>query len=124
MFRPTALLAQAIDLICVLAFVIIGRVSHREALSLVGILVTLWPFLVGLVLGWVITRSWRTPFRILWNGVAIVIITVIVGMVLRLVSGQGAPVSFAAVALGVLAVLLLGWRGIALLLTHKRRATK
>ena len=123
-FRPSVRLAQALDVVLVVVFVLIGRVSHKEDLSLVGIAVTLWPFLVGLVLGWLVTRSWRAPIRLLWNGVAIWVITVLVAMFLRAITGQGVELSFVAVAAGVLAVFLLGWRAIALLITRKgHRAT-
>ncbi len=36
-----------LDLVLVLVFAIIGRASHGEALTPVGILVTGWPFLVA-----------------------------------------------------------------------------
>jgi hypothetical protein len=120
-FRLSVRLAQVFDVVLVLAFVLIGRVSHGEDLSILGILTTLWPFLVALVLGWIVTRSWRAPFRVFWNGVAIWVITVLVAMLLRAVSGQGVEASFVVVAAIVLGVFLLGWRAIALLVTRKRR---
>lgn len=113
--------AQALDVILVLAFVIIGRVSHKEDLNVLGILSTLWPFLVGLVVGHLIMRSWRRPFRIMWTGVGIWIATVAVGIGLRLISGQGVELGFVVVAAATLGVFLLGWRAIALLVTRGSR---
>ncbi len=115
------LFALLIDVILVVVFVLIGRGSHKEDLSFIGILTTLWPFLVGLLLGWFVTRSWNAPLRVFWNGFGIWLMTVLFGMILRAVSGQGLQLSFVAVAAIVLAVFLLGWRAIARLVTQPRR---
>jgi len=119
--RPSLRVAQALDVILVLVFVVVGRVSHGEELSLLGILVTLWPFLVGLVIGHLLMRAWRAPFRVVWTGIGIWIATVAVGMLLRLASGQGIALSFVLVATVVLGIFLLGWRAFALLITRRRR---
>lgn len=119
--RPSLRVAQAFDVILVLVFVVIGRASHKEDLSILGILVTLWPFLVGLVVGHIVMRAWRAPLRIVWTGIGIWIATVVVGMLLRLLSGQGVELSFVVVATIVLGIFLLGWRAIALLVTRRKR---
>lgn len=118
--RPSLRVAQAFDVILVLVFVLIGRASHKEDLSILGVLTTLWPFLVGLVVGHIVMRAWRAPLRVVWTGIGIWIATVLVGMLLRLVSGQGVTFSFVVVATIVLGVFLLGWRAIALLVTRRR----
>jgi len=122
--RPSLRVAQAFDVILVLVFVLIGRVSHKEDLSILGILTTLWPFLVGLIVGHIVMRAWRAPFRIVWTGIGIWIATVVVGMLLRLVSAQGAALSFVVVATVVLGIFLLGWRAIALLVTRRRSPSR
>lgn len=122
--RPSLRIAQAFDVILVLVFVLIGRASHSEDLSILGILVTLWPFLVGLVIGHLVMRAWRAPFRIVWIGIGIWIATVVVGMLLRLASAQGVAFSFVVVATVVLGVFLLGWRALALLVTRGRGGTR
>ena len=119
--RASVRVAQALDVIFVLVFVIIGRLSHKEDLGVIGVLETLWPFLVGLVIGHILMRSWRTPFRVFWTGTGIWITTVVIGMLLRLASGQEVELGFVIVATIVLGVFLLGWRGIALLVTRGRR---
>jgi hypothetical protein len=118
--RFSARLAQAIDVVLVLVFVLIGRASHTEGFSVLGTLVTLWPFLVGLVVGHIVMRAWRRPFTVLWTGVGIWISTVVIGMLLRLASAQGIELSFVVVASIVLGAFLLGWRGLALLVTRRR----
>ena len=101
-----------VDAAFVLLFVIIGRRSHDEANAVVGIATTAWPFLAGLGIGWVAVRAWRHPVRVVPEGLTVWGVTVGVGMVLRVLSGQGTAVSFVVVALIVLAVFLLGWRAV------------
>ncbi|GGF40312.1 DUF3054 domain-containing protein [Subtercola lobariae] len=109
----TIVLAAVADVVLVLVFVLIGRSSHSEGFSLGGTLVTFWPFAVGLLVGWLATRAWRYPVRVVLPGIPIWLFTVVVGMFLRVLSGQGVEVSFVIVALIVLGVFLLGWRLIA-----------
>ncbi|GAA4090374.1 DUF3054 domain-containing protein [Actinomadura miaoliensis] len=104
--------AAALDVACVLVFVAIGRASHEEAASLAGFAGTAWPFLVGLAVGWLVTRAWRRPEAFVPAGAGIWVSTVVVGMVLRAVSGQGTAVAFIVVATLFTALVLLGWRGV------------
>src|SRR6516162_1982434 len=110
----SARLAVILDCCCVLAFVIIGRASHVQGESLAGIASTAWPFLAGLAGGWLATaglagRAWQ-PFRLWPAGVGAWLGTVALGMVLRVVSGQGTALAFIGVALAFLGLFLLGWR--------------
>jgi hypothetical protein len=117
-WRPTdilalmrsARLAVLLDVCCVLVFVIIGRASHTKGETLGGIASTAWPFLAGLAAGWVVSRAWRQPFTLRPAGVIVWLLTVALGMVLRVVSGQGTAVAFIVVALAFLGLFLLGWR--------------
>ena len=93
-----------------LAFVVIGRASHAKGESLAGIASTAWPFLAGLACGWLAARGWRRPAALAPAGVGAWLGTVAVGMVLRVVSGQGTAVAFVLVALAFLGLFLLGWR--------------
>jgi hypothetical protein len=114
--------AGAIDLVLVLVFVLIGRGSHEEGFTLPGTLETAWPFVVGLAMGWLAMRAWRQPWRVRWTGVGIWLITVITGILLRAITGQGTAVAFVIVATVVLALFLIGWRTIALLVERRRRS--
>lgn len=104
----------------VLVFVLVGRRSHSEAASVVGIMTTYWPFLVGLIAGWLVTWAWRRPFAIVWPGIPLWLMTVALGMLIRTSVGQGVQPSFIAVALGMLGVFLLGWRLVALPFLRRR----
>jgi Protein of unknown function (DUF3054) len=102
-----------LDVCCVLAFTVIGRASHAEAGSVAGQARTAWPFLAGLAVGLAASRAWRRPESIRGAGIAAWLGTVAVGMLLRVVSGQGTAVAFIAVALIFLGVTMLGWRLVA-----------
>lgn len=107
-----------LDALLVLAFVLIGRASHSE--GLLGTLLTYWPFLGGLIIGWLLLRAWRSPRRIRFTGLGIWVSTVGFGLLLRLVSGQGVQLSFAIVTTIVIGIFLLGWRAVATVVTRSR----
>lgn len=106
------LAAIGLDVVVVLLFVVIGRASHHDGGGLPGLGRTAWPFLAGLAVGEVATRAWRRPAA-LSVGVGVWLSTVAIGMVLRVIAGQGTAVAFIAVALAFLGLFLLGWRLIA-----------
>jgi Protein of unknown function (DUF3054) len=106
----SARVAVALDIACVLVFVVIGRASHADGESLAGIASTSWPFLSGLGAGWLASRAWRRPLSIRPVGLVVWLCTVAIGMILRVISGQGTAAAFIAVALAFLALFLLGWR--------------
>lgn len=112
-------MALAIDVVCVVVFCTIGRRSHAEGITLSGVAHTAWPFLTGTAIGWLASQAWRRPFALAPTGLAIWISTVLVGMLLRKASSQGVAVSFIVVASTVTALLLLGWRGVAILLRRR-----
>lgn len=112
-------IAVAVDVLLVVLFCVIGRRSHEEAVF-AGLLHTVWPFATGLAVGWLAAvvldrrRPGGEPFdgtRLWPTGVLIWASTLLVGMVLRVVAGQGTAAGFIVVAGVVLAVFLLGWRG-------------
>ena len=100
-----------LDAALVVLFAVAGNRSHSTGLSVSDVAGTAWPFLIGLLLGWALTKSWRQPSRLWPEGVVVVLVTVALGMTLRvLLADGGAPLSFVAVATGSLALLLLGRR--------------
>jgi FtsH-binding integral membrane protein len=117
----SARLAVLLDCCCVLVFVIIGRASHAKGESLAGIASTAWPFLAGLGTGWLAARAWRRPLGLVPAGVGAWLGAVALGMVLRVVSGQGTAFAFVLVALAFLGLFLLGWRLVARLAAGRLR---
>jgi hypothetical protein len=106
----------ALDVCCVLVFVAIGRASHHDGESLAGLASTAWPFLAGLGAGLLATRAWRHPAAIVPGGLGAWLGAVAVGMLLRVVAGQGTAPAFVGVALTFLGLFLLGWRAAAAML--------
>ncbi len=109
---------MVLDVLCVLAFVVIGRASHTQGESLAGIASTSWPFLCGLAAGWAASRAWRRPLTLRPAGLAAWLGTVALGMILRVISGQGTAAAFIVVALAFLGLFLLGWRVLARFVTR------
>jgi peptidoglycan/LPS O-acetylase OafA/YrhL len=110
---PVAL-ALVLDIAFVVIFAAVGRARHEESDALRGVLLTAWPFLVGLAVGWALVRSLSHRWPV-WvgPGISVVVCTVVLGMLLRVVTGEGTAPTFVLVATAVLAVLLLGWRLVA-----------
>lgn len=117
----------AIDLIAVLIFAIVGRGSHAEAVELVGVSLTAWPFLLGTAAGTILALIWHR-FRPSHSaarpsaGVLVWVCTVTLGVGLRLASGGTAEPAFVVVATISLGVLLLGWRVAYRLIRRARQA--
>ena len=113
--------AVIVDVVLVLVFAVIGRASHDE--NPAGFLLTAWPFLVALVVGHaiaaVLPRRPRQPWSLLW-GVVVWLVTVVGGLLLRVVSGDTAQLPFIIVATLTLGVFLLGWRALTGFLRARR----
>ncbi|RZI93400.1 MAG: DUF3054 domain-containing protein [Microbacterium sp.] len=103
-----------------MVFAATGRASHDSDVW-AGLFTTAWPFLAALVVGWLVTLAWRSPFAPLRTGLGIWAVTVVGGMLLRAASGQGTALPFIVVATLVLGALLVGWRAIAALAARRRR---
>ncbi|MBS1905690.1 MAG: DUF3054 domain-containing protein [Actinobacteria bacterium] len=112
--------AVGIDVVLVIVFAAIGRASHEHSVDPLGVLETAWPFLVGLAAGWAVLRAWRAPAAPLRTGALLVVITVVLGMILRVVSGGSTAIAFIIVATVTLLVFLVGWRAIAALASRAR----
>lgn len=116
--------ALAIDAVLVVGFAAIGRATHESGMlgdGGVGLLTTAWPFLVALGAGWLVSAAWRAP-RAPWRtGLPVWAVTVVGGMLLRALSGQGTAVPFIVVATLTLLALLVGWRLVAALAARARR---
>ncbi|MDQ1130824.1 DUF3054 domain-containing protein [Microbacterium sp. SORGH_AS_0888] len=118
--RPLAT-SFATDVVLVVVFAVIGRASHREDVSVGGVALTAWPFLAGLVAGWLVTRGWRAPTAPVRTGIGVWGVTVAGGMLLRAISGQGVQLAFVIVASIVLLLFLVGWRTLAALIRRGAR---
>jgi hypothetical protein len=112
-----------LDVCCVLLFVAIGRHTHHDGDSLSGVWHTAWPFLAGLAAGLVLARAWRKPLSIMPAGIGAWLGAALVGMLIRVLAGQGTAIAFIGVTLAFLALFVLGWRVAARIVTTRLRAS-
>ncbi|HSL73999.1 MAG TPA: DUF3054 domain-containing protein [Ilumatobacteraceae bacterium] len=115
-----ASLAVGFDTFAVVLFVAVGRREHEREATISGLIGTAAPFLIALVLAWVVLRAWKRPTD-LRIGVGIWAIVVAAGMVLRnVVFGDGTATSFVLVATGFLAASIVGWRAVLAVVDRRR----
>lgn len=107
---PRFVLRLLVDLVLVSLFALVGRRSHDETLDLAGWWTTAWPFLVGVLLGWVVATALRTAPGSVLGGSVVWVSTVVTGMLLRTATGAGTALPFVVVATVTTGVLLLGSR--------------
>ena len=117
--RTWGWLAAVIDVLLIVLFALIGRSSHGETDSALALWTTAYPFLAGWAIGYVTSGAWARPLRAWPTGVVVWVLTVFVGLAIRVATGQGdvagnpLPISFVIVATIVLGVFLFGWRWVA-----------
>ena len=101
--------AIAADYVAIAVFALLARAAHQSddmPFNFSGWLSTLWPFALGVTLGWLITRE--NKGGLIW------IITVVTGLVIWGIRNGDVPHwSFIVVATTMSALLMLGWRGVA-----------
>lgn len=120
--RPAGVLViLLVDALLVIVFALVGRSTHAEGLDPAGVWGTAWPFLAGLAVGWLGALGWRHPLTVWPTGIVAWAGTLVVGMLLRVASGQGAALAFVIVAALTLAVLLIGWRSALRLVGRRTR---
>lgn len=100
--------AIAADYVAIAAFALLARAAHQSddmPFNFSGWLSTLWPFALGVTLGWLIARE--NKGGLIW------IITVVTGLVIWGIRNGDIPHwSFIVVATTMSALLMLGWRGV------------
>jgi FtsH-binding integral membrane protein len=111
-----------LDVCSVLAFVAIGRHTHHDGAGVAGLWHTAWPFLAGLAVGLIVSRAWRRPLAIVPSGVGAWLGAAVIGMLIRVLAGQGTAAAFILVALAFLALFLLGWRVVLRIVTAQLTA--
>ena len=102
--------ALVADVIGIIVFVAIGRRNHDEGVAPTGVIETAAPFLIALLIGWLIARAWNEPLMTR-TGTIIWVTTVALGMVLRkFVFDDGTATAFVIVATVFTGAVLNGWR--------------
>lgn len=118
--RRISALAIVADLVAVVVFAAIGRMSHGEPDDLLGLLGTAAPFLLGVAVMWATPAVRANPVGVraalaVWAG------TVVIGLLVRAGFTWSLPLSFAAVTAVSLAVLMLGWRALSAAVSMRAR---
>jgi hypothetical protein len=118
--RRIPALAIMADVVAVVVFAAIGRMSHAQPDDLLGLLGTAAPFLVGVLAMWAtpVVRAHPVGARAaltVWAG------TVVIGLLLRAGFTERLPPSFAVITTVSLAVLMLGWRALSAVVSLRAR---
>ena len=104
------LVPTVVDLLIVLVFAAVGRASHAEGVTLLGELETAWPFAVACVFAWVALGLLHDDGRGPRAALIVWLVTLVGGMGLRILAGDGAAAPFVMVAAAFLGVGFGGWR--------------
>lgn len=100
------------DLVAVGLFVVMGRRTHQEGMTLAGILATAAPFATALATGWLAALRWNSVS--VRGGVVVAAVTIAGGILLRrFVAADGTAAPFVVVASLFLLSTMLGWRFLA-----------
>lgn len=105
--------ALVVDAVLVALFSVIGHYTHSGNLDPAGLVSTAWPFFAGLIAAWILGSVWSAPLAPLRTGTGIWAMTVLIGLVIRVVTGQGTAGAFIVVATLFNLATLVGWRCIA-----------
>ena len=98
------------DIVGIIVFVSIGRRNHDEGVAPAGVIGTAAPFVIAVLVGWLIARGWKSPVAV-GTGAIVWVTTVALGMVLRkLVFDEGTATAFVIVATVFTGAVSNGWR--------------
>lgn len=122
--RPARWLAPlAADLLCVLALAAGGKDTHDADQSEWVVLVIAWPFALAAAAAHLALLSrGRSTSRVWPEGAVVVVVTHVLGMVVRGLAGRGLAPGFLVVAGLFLTATMLGWRLVVRLVTRRRAA--
>lgn len=110
-----------LDAVSVVVFATFGRGAHSEGLGIGQVWGTAWPFLVGLLVGWIAVLIARRDPASVRAGVVVWACTLVGGMVIRgLGDGRVPHWSFMVVAALATGVFLVGWRALRAAVSRRR----
>lgn len=114
LYSSRPVLVFIIDTVLIVMFAVIGRASHGEDVGILGVAITAYPFLIGMLAGWLVSALLRPRMALLFPaGLIIWVCTVVIGMIVRVITAQNSQPGFAQlvpfliVASVVLAIFLL-----------------
>ncbi len=101
--------ACLVDVAMIVLFVVAGRRSHEEGLTLTGVVRTAGPFVIAYAAAAVVGRIDRAPLSF-GRAIGISGATVALGLLIRRIVGDGTAPAFVVVAFVTVVALMLGWR--------------
>jgi hypothetical protein len=107
--RPVV--AAAIDGVCLVVFVLLGRSSHGLNGGSNWFLTVLWPFVVGWYAAALVTHLYRAATHPWLRAAATVTLGVVLALLVRVTAtSRSTPVVFGVVAFSFLMLTTVGWR--------------
>lgn len=108
-------LAFLLDVTSVLIFVALGRRTHDAGSGVIGYLEVAAPFVLALVVVWLVVLLWKREPRSFAVGAIVAAVTWLLGLLLRaMVLDGGTATAFVIVAGLFLFATMLGWRTLSL----------
>lgn len=114
----------AADVVLITLFALLGHLSHYGTLSPSGIVTTALPFMFAYLAATAILRPWRRPTALFRTACPLWISTAAGGLILRVLFGESAALSFQIVAVCVLGLFLIVPRAVAALAGNRRRRSQ
>ena len=103
--------AVAVDGLCLVVFVLLGRSSHGLNGGSDWFLTVLWPFVVGWYAAALVTHLYRAAPHPWWRAAATVTLGVAIACLVRVAAtSRSTPVVFGVVAFSFLMLTTVGWR--------------
>lgn len=112
--------APTLDLLAIVVFILIGRDTHHVSWNLEWFFVVWWPLTVGWLVGSTATLLYLRAERTWLRLAGTLVITVLLGGLLRTFTGRVAYSIFTVVALATLTLFTFGWRLVALAVARRR----
>jgi len=107
--RPVV--AAAVDGVCLVVFVLLGRSSHGLNGGSNWFLTVLWPFVVGFYAAAFVTHLYRAAAHPWRRAAGTVTLGVVLALLVRVTAtSRSTPVVFGVVAFSFLMLTILGWR--------------
>lgn len=114
MFKPVVF-----DVIAIAVFAVLARLAHG-GVSVAAIMDTFWPFAVGVAVGAVVIAAIKLPAASLPAGIVMWLAVAATGLIIWGIRHAAVPhISFILVASIMSGILLLGWRGVARIVSSR-----
>jgi len=112
--------APTLDLLSIVVFILIGRDTHHVSWNLEWFFVVWWPLTLAWVVGSTATLLYLRADRTWLRLAGTLVVTVLLGGLLRTFTGRVAYSIFTVVSLAFLTLFTFGWRLVALAVANRR----